>query len=55
MFVFGFAKNDRANLNDEEERLYKGLAKVVLELSEGRLNYLINKEALVEVEVDEKN
>lgn len=40
-FVFGFAKSGRANINNEEEALFRKMAKEVLALSEGQIAALV--------------
>jgi hypothetical protein len=38
LFVFGFAKNDRANLSRDEELIFKKLANVYLMLSDAEMD-----------------
>jgi hypothetical protein len=47
VFMFGFAKNERDNIDDDELKLIKRLAATLLSLSEGDvLNALVNGELL---------
>lgn len=48
-FVYGFAKNDRGNIDDGEEAAFKKAAQHVLRLSEEQLAALIDKGQLTEV------
>jgi hypothetical protein len=48
-FVYGFAKNDRENIDDDEEAEFKKAAVHVLGLSEGHLAELILKGQFSEV------
>jgi len=48
-FVYGFAKNTRANISAEELKALKYLAKELLTYSDKELNAAIKKGALVEV------
>jgi hypothetical protein len=52
VFVFGFAKSDRANLTAQEEAVYKGAAKLVLAFSEDQLNAEVASGRMTEVECD---
>ena len=50
IFMFGFAKNERDNIDDEEVRLIKRLAASFLEMSDGKLRQAIEAEELIEVQ-----
>jgi hypothetical protein len=49
IFIYGFAKNERDNINHKEEISYKKLAKYFLELTDANLNMLIKNSVLTEV------
>ena len=49
-FVYGFAKNARANIDAEEEEAFKNAAKHVLGLSEKQLAELVERKQFVEIE-----
>lgn len=55
VFAFGFAKNDRANLNEEEEAAFKKAAKLVLAFSEARMDAELKTGRLTEVSCDDPN
>jgi hypothetical protein len=48
-FVYGFAKNEQANIDESDERDFKDLAEILLEASEGDLNRLVDRGEYVEV------
>jgi hypothetical protein len=48
-FVYGFAKSQRANVNDDEEDQFKEAAKHVLGLTEKQLAELLKRGGFVEV------
>lgn len=48
-FVYGFAKNDRDNLRQDEEESFKNMSGFLLSLSEDILVELLNKGDFVEV------
>jgi hypothetical protein len=48
-FVYGFSKSQRANIDDEEEKRFKGAAKHVLALTEKQLAELLKRGDFVEV------
>ncbi len=52
MFAFGFAKNDRANLNEDEEAAFKKAAKLVLAFSEEQVDAELESGRLTEVNCD---
>lgn len=57
-FAYGFPKNERASITDQEEEGFKELAKILLKLTDEQLQELINDgqyyEIVDEVEDDEK-
>jgi hypothetical protein len=48
-FVYGFAKSQRANINDDEEEQFKEAAKHVLGLTENQLAELLKRGDFAEV------
>ena len=48
-FVYGFAKSQRANINDDEEKQFKEAANHVLALPEKQLAELLEKGDFIEV------
>ena len=48
-FVYGFAKNDRANINTYEKVIYKKLARILLSYDDRQINYAIRNKELIEV------
>ena len=52
VFMYGFAKNSKANLADDELEVYRGLATVFLEADAAKLQRLIAAGELKEVECD---
>jgi hypothetical protein len=51
-FVYGFAKNQRANIDDDEEEQFKEAAKHVLTLTEKQLAGLLKKGDFMEVKTE---
>lgn len=51
-FVYGFAKNQQANISDEEEAAFKKAARHVLELTDEQLSALFRNGKFSEVEHD---
>jgi len=49
IFVFGFSKSDRGNIDPDEEKTYRDLAKFFLNLSNEQLNNMIGEKELIEV------
>lgn len=49
IFMYGFAKNERANISDNEKDIYKCLAKYYLDATNMQLNVLLQKGELIEV------
>ncbi|ELR96720.1 type II toxin-antitoxin system RelE/ParE family toxin [Gloeocapsa sp. PCC 73106] len=56
-FIYGFAKSEQENIDEDEERGFKDLARVTFSLSEDELAKLIEKGVYKEVKCDdpEKN
>jgi hypothetical protein len=52
VFAFGFAKNVRANLNEDEEAAFKKAAKLVLAFSDGQMDVELEFGRLAEVNCD---
>jgi hypothetical protein len=52
-FVYGFAKNERENINDNELRALKLLAKQLLNYSASTLTKAVDAGELIEIEVNE--
>src|SRR3979490_1941063 len=48
-FMYGFAKNQRANIDDDEEEQFKEAAKHVLALTEKQLTELLRRGDFIEV------
>ncbi len=48
-FIYGFAKNVRANITNQEEDALKKLAKIYLSYSDAQLNQAVNAGQLFEV------
>lgn len=53
VFVYGFAKNKRANISDDDQKDLKDLAKMLLAYTEPELAEAIAAEALIEVEYED--
>ena len=54
-FVYGFAKNERDNIDASDERDFKRLAKVLLTVSDNELEALVDDGKYVEVVCDGKS
>ena len=52
-FVYGFAKNERANINDKEMKALKLLAKELLHYPAASLTKAIRAGELIEIEVED--
>lgn len=52
VFAFGFAKSDRANLNPDEEAVFRRAAKLVLAFSEEQMDAEVQSGRLMEVICD---
>lgn len=48
-FVYGYAKNVKANINVKEQAIYKNLAKILLSLDEKMIENMIKMGTLIEV------
>ena len=55
IFVFAFAKNDRANLDAEEVATFKKAAKIVLALSQSQIDVEVEAGRLTEVKCGDEN
>lgn len=55
IFLFGFAKNDRANLNAEELAAYRKAAHIMLELTQRELDVELAAGRLLEVSDDDED
>lgn len=53
-FVFGFAKSEQANIDDDEEAQFKKMAKELLALSDEQMAVLVERGRLSEVEDGEE-
>jgi len=49
VFMYGYAKNDQANISNKEEEAYKKLAAYYLEITDNKLEILIKNGELFEV------
>jgi len=49
VFAYGFAKSDRANIDDDEEKQFKEAARHVLQLTENQIEALVKNGDFVEV------
>lgn len=49
VFVFGFSKKDRENIDEQEENLYRELARGFLKLTEKQINHMLAEKTLIEV------
>ena len=49
VFAYGFAKSDRANIDDDEEKQFKEAARHVLQLTEKQIEALVKNGDFVEV------
>ena len=55
IFAFGFAKSARANLDRDEEAIFKKAAKFTLAFSEVQMDTEVEKGRLVEVKCDDQD
>lgn len=53
MFLYGFAKNNQANIRQDELKALKALAAELLAYDQDQLDQAVRKGALVEVKDDE--
>ncbi len=49
IFMYGYGKNERANITDKEETVYKKLARYYLEIPDNKLETIIKNGELFEV------
>ena len=54
VFAYGFAKSDRANIDDDEEKQFKEAARHVLQLAEKQIEALVKNGDFVEVRYEEE-
>ena len=54
VFAYGFAKSDRANIDDDEEKQFKEAARYVLQLTEKQIEALVKNGDFVEVRYEEE-
>jgi len=54
LFVYGFAKSQRANIDDNEEEQFKEAAKHVLALTENQVAELLKRGDFAEVKYNEQ-
>ena len=52
VFAFGFVRNERANLNEDEEAVFKKAAKLVLAFSDEQMDAEVESGWLTEVKCD---
>jgi hypothetical protein len=52
-FVYGFAKNQRANIDNDEQQRFKEAAKIVLALTEAQLTVRLQRGDFVEARANE--
>ena len=55
VFVFGFAKNLKDNLDATELKAFRAAAKIVLGVSQAQIDDEIRNERLIEVKVDDQD
>lgn len=51
-YMYGFAKNQRTNIDDDELKVFKAVAKELLVHDDGMLDHLVKVEELIEVLCD---
>lgn len=54
-FVYGFAKSEQDNIDESDERDFKELAKVLLDISNEELESLVSDGKYIEVKIDEQS
>jgi len=54
VFVYGFAKNERQNIGDDELRAFRDLAVVMLAYDEGEIATALENGALIEVRDEQR-
>ena len=52
IFVYGFTKSDRENLDEHEQAVFRKAAKELLTLTDAQIEQLIERQTLVEVKTD---
>jgi hypothetical protein len=52
-FVYGFPKNERDNISEEELKAFRDLAKIMLHYSNAQIDDALTNQKLREVKVDE--
>ena len=50
-FIFGFAKNEKANISNDDLKIAKSFAKELLSYSSGQLDILVKDSKLYEVKI----
>ncbi len=55
VFVFGFPKNRKANLDATELKAFRAAAKIVLGLTQAQIDREVHGERLIEVKVDDQD
>ena len=53
-FVYGFPKNERDNISQEEERVFKDLAQQLFAFSEDVIEEMVQARVLMEVPYNDK-
>jgi hypothetical protein len=54
VFVYGFAKNERDNIDVDEVKYWRGVARALLAMTEIQLQMLIEQRELMEVNCDDE-
>jgi hypothetical protein len=54
VFVYGFAKNERDNIDVDELEYWRGVARALLTMTEAQLKMLIEQRELMEVNCDDE-
>jgi hypothetical protein len=54
VFAYGFAKSDRSNIDDDEEKQFKEAARHVLQLTEKQIEALVKNGDFVEVKHEQE-
>jgi len=54
VFAYGFAKSDRANIDDDEEKQFKEAARHVLQLTEKQIEALVKNGDFVEARYEQE-
>ncbi|MGH6877247.1 MAG: type II toxin-antitoxin system RelE/ParE family toxin [Rhizomicrobium sp.] len=55
VFVFGFAKNDRANIDESDEAIFRKAAKLVLAFSDEQMDVEVKSGRLTEINYDDQD